>query len=219
MAVQIDLPGAPDGAVLALRHGVSVVAHYGSVAAEMAVCRKAAGLVDRRDLVRLDVTGAAPWVDHALARVLGAPAPARGQAARAADLWCCRPATDLAVLVGPPAALARWRAVLRSAVVAGDHIAYGATGGGTAFASLVGPRAARVMDAAGLPGDMPVGGVAAPAGPVSLVVREAEDAFLLGFEAAHAAAARAAIARAGGPFGLSRVGNDALERLRIARPL
>ena len=221
MAIQFDLPGAApaDGAVLGQRHGVSVVAHYGSVAAEMAVCRKAAGLVDRRDLARIDVTGAAPWIDHALARVLGAPAPEPGRAARAADIWCCRVATDHAVLVGPASALARWRNVLRSAVVAGDRIAYGAADGASVFASLVGPRAARVLDAFGLPGSLPPGGVAAPPGPVGLLVREADDAFLLGFEAAHAPAVRSALTLAGAPFGLSRVGSDALERLRIARPL
>ncbi len=219
MAVQLALPGPvpADGAVIGQRHGVSVVAHYGSVAAEMAVCRKAAGLVDRRDLARIDVTGGPPWLDHALARVLGGPAPGSGRATRAADTWCCRVAVDHAVLVGPANALARWRAVLRSAVVAGDRIAYGATDGASAFASLIGPRAARVLEAFGLPGALPPGGVAAPPGPVGLLVREADDAFLLGFDIASAPAVRAALARAGAPFGMSRVGSDALERLRIAR--
>ena len=125
---------------------------------------------------------------------------------------------DHAVLVGPANALARWRAVLRSAVVAGDRIAYGATDGAAAFASLIGPRAARVLDAFGLPGALPAGGVAAPPGPVGLLVREADDAFLLGFDAAQRAGRARRAARAGAPFGLSRVGSDALERLRIARP-
>ena len=132
--------------------------------------------------------------------MLGLPAPGSGRAKRAADTWCCRVAVDHAVLVGPANALARWRAVLRSAVVAGDRIAYGATDGAAAFASLIGPRAARVLEAFGLPGALPAGCVAAQPGPVGLLVREADDAFLLGFDVASAPAVRAALIRAGAPL-------------------
>ena len=44
-----------------------IVPHYGSAAAEIAVCSKAVGLAERSDLFLLDVSGAPTLLEHALA--------------------------------------------------------------------------------------------------------------------------------------------------------
>ena len=72
------------------------VAHYGSAAAEIAVCSKAVGLVERSDLCLLDVSGAATLLEHALAPAISDAVPAAGEARCVADTWCCRIEPDRA---------------------------------------------------------------------------------------------------------------------------
>lgn len=207
-------------AVLTRRHGASIVAHYGSVASEIGVCRKAAGLAERSDLGRVDLRGRGTWLDHALTRALGTGAPQPGHAVHVADSWCCRLTADRAVLLAPPSALSRWRGLLRMAALSGDPIAYDDSSRGSAAVSLLGPRARAVIDAAGLPGELPVCAIASGelGGIATLLVRESQDGFLLAFDSADAAAATHALLRIGRPFGVARVGSEALDRLRIARP-
>ena len=50
-------PLRPPGAVMVQRDGVAVVGHYGSVSAEIAVCTKAAGLIDRSAIRQLALIG------------------------------------------------------------------------------------------------------------------------------------------------------------------
>src|SRR3954470_8767004 len=54
------------GATLVERHGHVVAAHFGSPAAEAAVCRTRVGLAVRSDRVTLEVLGAPDAVDDAL---------------------------------------------------------------------------------------------------------------------------------------------------------
>lgn len=213
MAVE---PARDVHAVHTLRDGVAVVAHYGSIAGEIAVLSRSAGLVERADLGRIDLHGGAPWVEHALARMLGCAAPDAGHALRAADTWCCRVEPGRAALIGPPAALARWRGMLRSAVVAGDRVAV--EDAGASALAVVGPRAGRILTAAGLTADLPVGGVAtdALAGLHALVLREQADAYLIVVAAGRGGSARDALLLAGRPLELAPAGLDAFARLRAA---
>ena len=82
-------------------------AHYGSVAAEIAVCTKAVGLVDRSVLRQLAVTGPEPLLDHVLEAALPDGAPGPGRAVCVASTWRHRATAE-----GPPATIAR-RAVVR----------------------------------------------------------------------------------------------------------
>ena len=211
---------AGGGAVLGERHGTPVVAHYGSVAAEIAVGVKAAGLTERWDLHQLAVRGREPLLEHALAGAAGVSVPAPGRAVQVAGTWCCRTAPDRAIVAGPPAAVDRWQRVMRQAGRA--------TGAGLSVAlvreaaalSIVGPRAAEVLDAAELPGhELADRGVAIGllAGCRVSVLREDGQRFLLLCAEGCSEAAHAALWRAGSGLGIAHVGCDALDRLLLAR--
>jgi glycine cleavage system aminomethyltransferase T len=207
----------PDSAALRMRGDGSVVAaHYGSVATELAICRKTAGLADRSELGQLQLTGREPWIEHALAHAIGEAVPAPGRAAVLGDTWCCRLAADRALVAAPPAALARWRRLAREAVVAGHPITCADLTARTGAVSIVGPSAGRVLRAAGLPYELSPGELAAGelSGVGTTVLRDARDHFLLLFSARLSGAVWSELMDAGRPLGLSLVGSDALGRLR-----
>jgi glycine cleavage system aminomethyltransferase T len=84
--------------------------------------------------------------------------------------------------------------------------------------NLVGPRAALVLDAAGLPYDLDPGEAAEgtlDGAPVTVLAEEL-DRFLVSFEQADPSAVRQAIWEAGQLYGLAPVGEEALELLRAA---
>jgi glycine cleavage system aminomethyltransferase T len=88
--------------------------------------------------------------------------------------------------------------------------------------TLVGPRAARLLDDTGLEPDLPVGGVRESwfAGAPALLLREAGDRFLLVLDADRAVDAWQELFEVGRALGLSMVGAEALERLAAApRPV
>jgi glycine cleavage system aminomethyltransferase T len=197
-------------------------AHYGSVAAEIAVCTKTAGLVDRSSLRQLAVTGPEHLLDHVLEAALPDGAPRPGRSVCVASTWCCRITARRAVVAGTPSAVERWRQVESRAVAsAGLAVEVNLLAGATAFA-LVGPRAARIVAAAGLPAELGVLDVADAtlAGSSLTLLREDGDRFLALFERGHSAAAFDALWAAGRPHGLAPVGSEALELLHAAhRPI
>jgi glycine cleavage system aminomethyltransferase T len=86
----------------------------------------------------------------------------------------------------------------------------------------VGPRAARIVVAAGLPADLGVLDVAdvTLAGSPLTLIREGADSFLALFERGHPPAVFEALWAAGRGHGLAPVGNEALELLHAAhRPI
>jgi glycine cleavage system aminomethyltransferase T len=205
--------------VLGERDGTPVVAHYGSVAAEIAVCVKAAGLVERWDVRQLALTGRERLLERVLASAFGQAVPAPGRAISLAGTWCCRIALDRAIVAGSPAAVDRWQRVMREA---GRTTGAGVSAGlaeEAAALSIVGPHAAEVMAAAGLPGpDLSERGVATGllAGCRTSVLREEPERFLLLCPDGCTEAARDALWQAGDGLGLAHVGCDALERLSLA---
>jgi glycine cleavage system aminomethyltransferase T len=193
-------------------------AHYGSVAAEIAVCTKTAGLVDRSSICLLAISGPEHLLDHVLEAALPDGAPVPGQAVCIAATWCCRTTARRAIVAGAPSAVARWRQVeLRAASSAGLDVAVDRLTGASAL-TLVGPRAARIVAAAGLPADLRVHEAADGllAGAPLTVVREDGDSFLLLFERGHPPEAFEALWDAGREHGLAPVGNEALELLHAA---
>jgi glycine cleavage system aminomethyltransferase T len=208
-----------EGAVLTQRDGCEVVAHYGSVAAEIAVCLKAAGLVDLANLRLMSITAPEAQLERVLAAALPDGVPPAGYGVRIADTWCCRVSPERAIVAGAPGAVARWRQVAGGARVHGGSAVAAEPVPGSAAISVLGPRADGVMATAGLPADLPAGGVASGrlAGAPVTVVREDGDHYLLLLEEGCSAAVWQALGDAGRPIGLAPVGIEALERLQAAR--
>lgn len=204
------------------RDGLAVVGHYGSVAAEIAVCTKAAGLIDRSGLRQIAVIGPETLLEHVLDAAVPANTPAPGTAICIAGTWCCRTSGRRALVAGGPSAIARWRHVESRAISAAGLAVSVEPLPDSAALSLAGPRSARIIYAAGLPADLGVGEVADGrlAGSAVTVVREDDDHFLLLFEHGHPNAVWQSLLEAGREYGLAPVGNEALELLKAAhRPL
>jgi glycine cleavage system aminomethyltransferase T len=205
------------GPVTVMRDGRNVIAHYGSVATEVAVCVKHAGIVQRPELGMLELSGPDVWLEHLLATALGKLAPGAHAAVQVGGAWCARPSADRALIVAPQRSIGRWRRVMQRSVVSGGRVSSGDVAGMRAV-SLIGPRAARVLAGAGvcdalLPGAAVAGTLA---GASAVVVCEAPDRFLLLVDAGDGAAAWQALGDAGAPHGLGRAGHDAYERLSAA---
>ena len=85
--------------------------------------------------------------------------------------------------------------------------------------SMVGPKASAVLRSSSLPADLVPGAVEEGriAGSPVAVVCEDRERFLLLFPDSCPAAALEAIGDYGRPFGLARVGHEALAHLRAAR--
>jgi glycine cleavage system aminomethyltransferase T len=215
-------PLRPPGAVMVQRDGLPVVGHYGSVAAEIAVCTKAAGLVDRSSIRQLAISGPDTLLDQVLSAAMPDGAPSPGRALCLGGTWCCRTTAGRAIVAGGPGAVARWRQVASRAISTAGLAVNAELLLGSAALSLVGPRSARIVLAAGLPADLGVSEVAdgSLAGSPVNVVREDGDHFLLLFEQGHPTAVWQALWEAGHEYGLAPVGNEALELLQAAhRPI
>ena len=200
------------------REGHAVAVNFGSAATELAICVKRVGLAVRSDLGALEIVGAEPWLTHFLQGSLGARAPVPGEAVRTARSWCCRVGPDRAIVIGPWSAAARWAGIVRHAVVTGAAVDGTDRSDSATALTLVGPRAARLLDDAGLEPDLAVGGVRETwlAGSSALLLREAGDRFLLVVDADHAVDAWQELFDVGRALGLSMVGAEALERLAAA---
>jgi len=203
--------------VTVMRDGHAVIAHYGSVATEVAVCVKAAGIVQRPEIGALELRGPGSSLEHLLARVLGEHVPAPGAAVPIGAAWCARPTAERALIVAPRSSLERWRRLVQRSIVSSGRVR-SSDAAAICAVSVLGPRAARVLSEAGvcemlLPGAAVAGALAeAPA----VVVCEAPDRFLLLVEADADSVAWAKLDAAGAPHGLSHVGHDAYDRLSAA---
>jgi glycine cleavage system aminomethyltransferase T len=195
------------------------VANYGSAAAEIAVCTKAVGLVERPDLSLLDVAGAQTPLQHALTPAMPDAVPAPGEARCVADTWCCRVEPNRALVAGAAGSIDRWRHVVsRVAATTGTAVSADVLPEGEAV-SIVGPKAHALMERSPLPAGLAPGGVAGGevGGAQVWVVCEDELRYLLLFPQGCPHAALDAIGDAGRAFGLARVGHEALAHLRAAR--
>jgi heterotetrameric sarcosine oxidase gamma subunit len=206
------------GGVMSEREGHPVAANFGSAATELAICVKRVGLAVRSELDALEIAGPEPWLAHFLEGSLGGRVPVEGEAVRTARSWCCRVAPDRAVVIGPWSAAARWSAIMRHAIITGAAVDCTDRSDSATALTLVGPRAARLLDDAGLEPGLPVGGVRETwfAGTTALILREADDRFLLLLDADHAVDAWQELFDVGRALGLSMVGAEALERLAAA---
>ncbi|HEX6026460.1 MAG TPA: hypothetical protein VFZ00_30975 [Solirubrobacter sp.] len=172
---------------MASRHGRRVPAHFGSTAAEEAVCLTEVGMADRSDRDTFELRGTPEAIEEALV--------ALGERAWASFLT-------------PDRAIVRWeaenadecRAVLEGLpeVTAHDRTsAYAAIG-------LIGPRAAELLNEVDL-------------SPSGLIIREGRDSFEILLPAAHGPQLWDYLVEAGAPYELACVGHDALDRLAASK--
>jgi len=217
-SVVTSLPDAclAAGAVVHDRDGHPVIAHYGSVSSEIAVCIKSVGLADHSDYGVLELRGDRESLDRALIARVGDPPPAIGTGRRLRGVWYLRLGARHTLLVGPHAALASRAASGRGR----DHTDHPLAdiGGSLAIVGIVGPRAARLLAAAGLPGDLPVGTIGSDAGDrrIVAILRESQRRFLALVRADGADAFWARLLSAGEPLGAAFVGHDALTLLDVS---
>ena len=195
------------------RGGHTVVAHYGSVAGEIAVCLKSVGLADRSDLGVVELRGDRERLDRALVAHFGDPPLAVGSGRRIDGIWYVRLDARRTLLVGRHTALAA-----APAIASGpdrDNLTCRDIGASLAIVGIVGPRASRLLAAAGLPGDLPSGAIGADPGDRSIVaiLRERPRRYLALVRTGGADAAWARLLAAGGPLGAAFVGHDALTLL------
>jgi len=197
------------------RDGYSVVAHYGSVPAEIAVCMKSVGLADHSDYGALELRGDSEPLDRALSARFGDPPLAVGNARRLHSVWHMRIDAHNTLLVGP-----------RAAVKSEAATEYGRDRSlplrdiraSLAIVGIVGPRATRLLTAAGLPGQLAVGAIGTVAGDRSIVaiLRESQRRYLALVRADAADGFWVRLLTAGEPLGATFVGYDALTLLNAA---
>jgi glycine cleavage system aminomethyltransferase T len=206
--------------VLHERDGHTVVAHYGSAQSELAVCLTSVGLADRSDLGVLELRGDRELLDRALSDRLGDPPLAPGSARRLRSVWYLRLDARHTLLVGPHAALASGPAIGRGR----DRVdlPHRDIGAALRIVGIVGPRAARLVAAAGLPGELAIGaidsgaGAGARDGVVVALLRESQRRYLVLVRAEVADAFWARLLAAGEPLGAAFVGHDALTLLNAS---
>ena len=201
------------GAQLGERDGRPIVALYGSVQGEMAACMKSVGLADRSDLGALELRGATSLLDRALAARLGDPAPAPGTARRLSGVWYLRLDARRALLVGRHAALASLGPIGRGRDAA--ELSQSDISAGIAMISVIGPRAARLLTAAELPGEPAIGSVGRDSrgADVLAILREQQRRVLIVVRRPAADAFWGRLLEAGEKLGVAFVGLDAVSLL------
>ena len=173
---------------------------------------KSVGLADHSDYGVLELSGDRERLDRALIERFGDPPLGVGNARRLGGVWYLRINAHHALLVGPHAALARGPAGGRHDLPPRDIRP------SLAIIGIVGPRAARLLTAAGLPGSIAVGAVATVAAEAGIVaiVREDQRRYLALVRADNADAFWERLLTAGEALGAALVGYDALALLNAS---
>jgi glycine cleavage system aminomethyltransferase T len=207
------------GAVMVHRGGHEVAGNYGSAAAELSACMSSAGVVVRSDLDVLELTAQADWLQDALSDAVGGVPLTGGWAVDTGSAWCAMVADDRALVAGAPGEIARWlRVATARAIRSGHSIGSAERTAATTAMTLVGPVLGPLLMRAGLPTDIPVGGVreARFAGGDVVLLHQRPERYLLFVDRELAENAWGALLTAGHPLDVALVGIEALERLDAA---
>jgi glycine cleavage system aminomethyltransferase T len=191
-----------------------VVAHYGSPAGELAACVQRAGLVDRSDLLAIELTGRHAALAGLLERVCGWSLAPGGCAYSGGAWWCARSSECVIALVEPGSR----HTAEAIAELCGPGLCVSERSRDLAAIGLVGKATLDVLSAAGAvedPRAVPAFGETNVGGAeVELLLQSDRRAVLL----ARPAAARRIwrhLETAGRPFGLCYVGAEALARFNL----
>lgn len=201
------------GAQLGERDGHVVAALYGSAQGEIAACMSHVGLADRSDLGVLELRGDDASLDRALAGRLGDPAVPPGAARRQRGVWYLRPDKRRALVVAPHGVLAALPPLGHPSELVTRDI-----GESISMVSVVGPRATRLLTAAGLPGDLPIGALGRDPRDANVVaiLRESQRRALILVRAPAIETFWARLLDVGEPLGATFVGCEALSLLGAA---
>lgn len=211
-----------------MREGRPVAVHYGSAAAELAVCARAVGLVDRSELSTLSLEAPPAQLAALMTRLVGATV-AQGGLVAGAGAWWCGVSADQVTVVSDERTAGRLTDALHAD--AARHVAVRDQSRQLAAIALLGPGTPRVLSALGVYGPSGDARHAKPfsAGAVDglpawwLLPSDRRALVLVGRD--QAGAAWLAIEQAGRPFGISCVGHEAacryalMERRRPATPV
>lgn len=212
---------------MGMRDGRPTAMHFGSAAAELAVCIRTVGLADRSELTTLALEAPPGQLAALVTRLAGATI-APGGLLSVGSAWWCGEAADRVMVVCDPGMGGRLVDSLRA--VAARHVAVRDLSDQLAAIALLGRDTGKVLAALGVYGPS---GDARHAKPFSRgFVDGIPSAWLLQSDRRalalvpreQAGEAWLAIERTGRPFGLSCVGHDAAcryaltERLRPATP-
>lgn len=215
------------GAVLTTRGRRPVVAHFGSAAAELAVCVRGVGLVERSDLSVLALEAPQAQLSALMTRLAGTSVSPGGLVS-GAGAWWCGEAPDRVLVVCDQRTGGRLVEALHAD--AARHIAVRDESGQVSAIGLLGRHTSKVLAALGVYGQSRDPRQATPFAPV--LIEAVATAWLLQSDRqalalvprGHAGELWLSIERAGRPFGISCVGHEAacryalMERLRPATP-
>ncbi len=208
------------GAVIVNRRGADVAAHFGSSAAELAVCIQTVGLADRSDLGKILVTGKAAGVAQLVRRMTETSLAAEG-VVLSDGAWWCAAAPDRVIVVCEPTTCGRLLDMLRTQArrLPGVEV----TDGSTAWNAIavVGRSAMQLLAALKALGPDGAVRTAAPFGRATIagaevhVLLQSDRRALLVVEAFGAGRVWREVEDAGRPLGLSLVGADAVHRFSL----
>jgi glycine cleavage system aminomethyltransferase T len=214
------------GAVFVPRAGALVAAHFGSVAAELAVCRHGVGVTDRSDLRTLELRGTPEAVAQVSARVTGLR-PTTGSAHLSAGAWWCAVTDHRLLIVAEPAAATDLAVVVDTATRSDAGASLINLEDDYAALGLVGPRAvllardtrllSREVPAPPTTGTLVTATETFDGLRPALLLCEDPERLLVLVPAAHGGGAWTQLMAAGRMHGASCVGRDALDRLRAVR--
>jgi glycine cleavage system aminomethyltransferase T len=210
------------GAVLRTREGRPVAVHFGSAAAELAVCVRTVGLVDRSELSTLALEAPPAQLSALMTRLVGATV-APGGLVGGGSAWWCGEAPDRVMVVCDPRMAARLVDSLHA--VAARHVAVRDLSDQLAPIALLGPGTGKVLAALGVYGSSgdprhakPFGRGSVDGIPVAWLLQSDRRALAL-VPREQAGAVWLAIERAGRPSGISCVGHEAACRYALMERL
>ncbi len=215
------------GAVLSTRAGHPVPVHFGSAAAELAVCVRAVGLVDRSELSTLSLDAPPPQLAALMRRLAGATVAPGGLVA-GGSAWWCGESDDRVMVVCDRRTGDRLIDALHAH--AARHLAVRDRSAELTAIALLGRKTGRVLAALGVYGPSRDARQAKPftRGSVDGIparwLLESDHRAIALVDREQAGEAWLAIEQAGRPFGISCVGHEAafryalMERLRPAGP-
>lgn len=210
------------GAVLSTRDGRPVAINFGSAAAELAVCVRTVGLVDRSDLCTLALEAPPAQLSALMRRLVGATV-APGGLVSAGSAWWCGETADRAIVVCDPRIALRLAEGLRTD--AARHVDVRDRSGELTAIGLLGRNTGQVLSALGVYGPSGDPRAAKPFALASvegiparwLLQSDHRALVLVGRE--RAGEAWLAIERTGRPYGISCVGHEAAARFTLMERL